>query len=340
MTENVLAEVTASPAMIATTEPLENPYTFVVGCPRSGTTLLQRMLNSHPSLAVGHEVRFVAETIERAMIGTDSPLTPAIVEHVVNHRSFHKLRLDENTVRGAASRSKTYSQFVSILFSEFAKKKGKRLAGEKTPHYVLSLPQLNTLFPRTKIIHLIRDGRDVALSARQWEHGPCKFELWRHEPIAACALWWAWHVKTGRCDGSKLGASVYKEVLYEDLVARTEETLRGLTDFLDLPYAPEMVSYHVGKVRHEPGLSAKESWMPPTAGLRDWRADLADRDTELFEALTGDLLSELGYERATQSTSPEIVKIADRCQESWAAEMKSRQDKLRRKGRRWLDLSA
>ncbi len=301
----------------------QNPYLFVVGCPRSGTTLLQRMLDNHPQLAVANDSHFIPRAIEDVPIGIDPVLTPELVEWVRSYRRFYRLSLSEADVHEAAAQARTYWEFVGHLYSAYGRRHGKPLAGEKTPDYVRHLPRLHALFPWVKTIHIIRDGRDVALSALEWareDKGPGKFELWQTEPVAVCALWWRWQVSTGRRDGEGLGLGRYGEVRYEHLVARPEETLRGLTAFLNLPFAHEMLTYHEGRTRHEPGLSAKKAWLPPTSGLRDWRTQMTERDVELFEALAGDLLSALGYERSMGATSPGIAKVAEQCRRGWESE--------------------
>ena len=104
---------------------------------------------------------------------------------------------------------------------------------------------------------------------------------------------------------------------YEDLVAQPEEVLRRVADFLELPYAPEMAKFHEGRVRYKPGQSAKKAWLPATPGLRDWRSERSPREIELFEALAGDLLSDLGYESGATVISDEIVEVAERCRKWW-----------------------
>ena len=130
-------------------------------------------------------------------------------------------------------------------------------------------------------------------------------------------MWWARFVDKGRRDGQLLGTCLYHEMHYEDLVAQSEQALRRISDFLELPYAPEMLMFHEGKTRHDPKLSSNRRWLPPTTGLRNWRADMAERDLELFEALTGDLLTALGYERGATVISDEIAEIAQRCRAWW-----------------------
>ena len=313
-----------------------NPFAFVVGCPRSGTTLLMRMLDSHRRLALVDEAHFIPSVITGAVAKSDPALTPALVERARNHRRFHRLGLSDEFVRDTANGTRTYSEFVSALYSEYGKARGKRLVGEKAPYYVRFLPVLHALFPRVRFVHIIRDGRDVALSLVNWAHrknkGPvARYELARHEPVAACALWWAERTATGCRDGKRLGPAHYLAVRYEDLVARPEGELRRITEFLELPYAPAMLKFHEAKIRHKPGLSAKSAWLPPTPGLRDWRRDMAPRDVELFEALAGDLLTDLGYERGAPGIKPEIADLAERCRTWWRGEMARRPAKARRK---------
>jgi hypothetical protein len=304
------------------------PYVFVVGCPRSGTTLLQRMLDNHPKLAVANDTHFIPLGIEHLPPGIDPPLTPELVKRVRSFFFFPRLELPDDVVSAAVAASRTFRQFVIALYKEYARMRCKALAGEKTPDYVRHLPRLHGLFPWVRTVHLIRDGRDVALSALEWarnDKGPGRFALWQEQPVAVCALWWRMQAGTGRKDGAPLGSDRYCEVRYEDLVAQPEEVLHGLCAFLRLAFAPQMLDFHVGKVRPQPWLSAKDAWRPATPGLRDWRTQMAKRDVELFEALAGDLLADLGYERSFSEFSPEVAAIAGRCRRWWDKVMARRQ---------------
>jgi hypothetical protein len=305
-----------------------NPYVFVVGCSRSGTTMLRRMLDSHPQLAVVDETHFIPKPIQHLPVGADVPLTPELVEWVRTYKRTYKLRLPDAVFYEAAEECTSYAEFVSVLYSAFARGLGKSFAGEKTPHYVQHLSLLHALFPWARTVHLIRDGRDVALSTVQWVsggRGPSKHDLWADEPIGVCALWWRGRVSSGRQQGAQLGPPHYREVRYEALVADPAEELRELAAFLDLPDAPEMATYYVGRTRQTPGLSAKKAWLPPTRGLRDWRTQMSPRDTALFEALAGDLLAELGYARGVDAFPAEVSETAERCREWWETKRVRRQ---------------
>jgi hypothetical protein len=302
-----------------------NPYLFVVGCPRSGTTLLQRMLDANPLLAVSNDPHFIPFA-PGVGAGLDPPVTEELVDWLLRYRTFARLGLDERTVRAAAASAATYRQLVAALYDAFGRERGKLLAGEKTPRYVRYLPLLHALFPGARVIHIVRDGRDVALSTLDWarpDRGPGRFRLWREHPLAVCALSWHWHVTTGMRDGTRLG-DLYSEVRYEDLVANPERTLRRLTAGVGLPFADGMLAFHAGRQRHERGLSAKAAWLPPTPGLRDWRTQLAPGDLELFEALAGDLLSRLGYERACDTISGPVASLAAAYRSAWEDELRER----------------
>jgi hypothetical protein len=319
-----------------------NPCLFAVGCPRSGTTLLQRMLDNHPQLAVSNDPHII-HAAPGVREGHDPPVTPELIDWLLGYRTARRLGLDDATIRAAAEGAQTYSALVEALYDALARARGKPLAGEKTPHYVRYLPLLHGLFPWAKTVHIVRDGRDVALSTLEWarpDRGPGRFRLWSEQPVAVCALSWRWHVATGRRDGLALGPSHYHELRYEDLLVDGEGALRALTAFLELPYAPEMLEFHQGRTRDDPGLDAKKAWLPPTAGLRDWRTDLTPDAVELYEAIAGDVLSLFGYERAFEAISAEARELAERCRDAWLAELAARKRRPASDLNGWIAIDA
>ena len=322
-----------------------NPFCFVVGCPRSGTTLLQRMLDHHPDLAVANDTHFVPRALEktaphladRAISGDPVPLTQALIDAVVGYRRFYRLGLDERLGRELALKQDDYAGYSSALYDRFAANEGKSLGGEKTPDYVRRLPLLFGLFPSTRVVHIIRDGRDVALSTLDWataSKGPGKLGLWNSEPLATCALWWRWQVLEGRGAGHMQSAR-YSEVRYAQLVEQPELELQRLCEFLGLSMSSEMLAYHVGRTRTDRG-SAKGNWLPPTSGLRDWRNQMSQQDVALFELLAGDLLEELGFERAHYRTDSNIERRAVACREWWSRFLERRERKRKRRSARAL----
>lgn len=310
-----------------------NPYLFIVGCPRSGTTLLGRMVDAHPDIAVIHEGRFAPDWFERRRgLTADGRVTPELIDRLLGHRPFQKLSVTRDELErllGDGDRV-PYAEFVSGIFDLHGRAHGKRLVGDKTPHYVRSLPTLHALWPAARIVHLIRDGRDVSQSVLGWrkvaERGGsvARFAAFREDPVATVACWWEWLVRLGREDGAALGPATYHEIRYESLVAEPAAESERLCNFLGVPYDDRMLGFHEGREREDPGLDAKKAWRRVTPGLRDWRSEMPPADLQRFEAVAGGLLDELGYLRGSSAPSAELSSHASRVRHSFTAELRDR----------------
>lgn len=319
-----------------------NPFVFVVGCPRSGTTLLQRMLDHHPQLAVANDTHFISRAlyksaprqVARAVEGLEIPLDEALIDGLLSYHRFHRIGVDADDARAMAAESSTYAGWIERIYTGFAARRGKPHGGEKTPDYVRYMPLLHGLFPRAKFLHIIRDGRDVALSTLDWagpRKGPGKWDLWEHEPVGACALWWRWQVETGRADARRLAVGSHVEVCYENLVRDPARQLRWISAFLALPYTESMVRFHSGKTTSIPGKSAKGNWLPATPGLRDWNTQMQPDDQALFQCIAGQTLAALALP-ATEHPIPATVRSRARvCIEWWRQFIDRRRKKTRRR---------
>jgi hypothetical protein len=157
-----------------------------------------------------------------------------------------------------------------------------------------NLRLLERLFPDALYVHLIRDGRDAALSFLAMPPGIVT-ETWMHPRTPAqFACQWRTEVAAARRLGGRAGAR-YLEVRYEELVGDVESTLRRICDFARLEYEPSMVDY-AGNVDVSAKPHQQRLMQPPTKGVRDWRTQMSAADVEAFEHVAGDLLRELGYE--------------------------------------------
>ena len=314
-----------------------NPYVFVVGCPRSGTTLLGRLLDAHPQLAIIHEGRFVAAWYERRRSVTpDGAVTPQLVDELLAFRPFKNVHVSRQQLERLAANGAepvSYARFVSGIFDLHGQALGKPLVGDKTPHYVRSLPTLHALWPQARFVHIVRDGRDVCLSVRNWRKvterrgAVARYSHWERDPVATAALWWEWQVRLGREAGAALGPERYLEIQYESLVDDPAAACRTLCAFLDVPYEASMLAFHEGRTREEPGLDAKQAWRPVTRGLRDWGTELPAGELERFEAASGELLDELGYERGAPSPGSDAVERAALARRSFAADIGRRRNR-------------
>jgi hypothetical protein len=308
-----------------------NPYVFIVGAARSGTTLLQRMVDAHPDIAVIHESHWIPRFYEeRIGLTADSTVTLELIPRLLDDRRFVKLGISQRDLEGLipSDRTISYADYVARIFDLYGRARGKRLVGEKTPGYVRSIPTLHYLWPEAKFVHLIRDGRDVFLSMKSWkrvDRSVGRFAAWRRDPVPSSALWWQWDVERGREAANLLGPELYHELRYERLVSKFAEELAKLCAFLGLPYDEAMLGFHEGRTKTKPGLDAKRAWLPLTPGLRDWRTEMPAADVEIFEAAVGGLLDDLGYERAFPNPSSEAIECASETRRRFVRELDERE---------------
>jgi hypothetical protein len=200
----------------------------------------------------------------------------------------------------------TVREGVRAFYRLYAAKHGKVRFGDKTPLYALEMPAIQRLLPEVRFIHVIRDGRDVALSLQKTWFAPSQ-EM-RH-----LARYWKRIVMKAREDGDKVG--FYLEVRFEELVSNPESALHQICSFLDLPYDPAMLHYwksaperlkeHKARQRkdgtvlvsQEQRLQQQRLTMePPQLGrVGVWRKEMAREDQAVFADEAGELLRLLGY---------------------------------------------
>jgi hypothetical protein len=263
---------------------------FIVGSARSGTTMLRLMLNAHPEVAVPPESRFIVELYT----GAEEVETSEFIDQLGRHRRFMTWDLPKEAVREELEdRPRVrFTDAVRAAFRAYAQVNGKVRWGDKTPRYVQHIPLLARLFPDARFIHLVRDGRNVALSYADVPFGP--------KTITRVARLWSDRVSSGSASGRPLGPTRYIEIHYEDLVEDAEGQAKSLCEYLDLEFDPGMLEYTErsrGAVlpraaRYNPHVAEK-----PIPSIRSWENGMPSSQVELFEALAGPVLSSLGYPR-------------------------------------------
>ena len=300
-----------------------NPFVFIVGCPRSGTSLLQRIVNAHPQIPITPETHWIPRLFEkRKGLTLEDMVTTELISRLLEQARFTRLGIgrEELLAMIAGGRPVSYSSLVTAIFDSYGDAQGKALVGDKTPGYVRRMNTLHALWPQARFVHLIRDGRDVYLSMR---HRPLHhlkagaFDTWSEKPVLTAALWWELNVRGGRKAGNLLGAGLYYEIRYESLVAHPREECETLSAFLGLPYDDAMLRFNETQRK-------KKERRPITPGLRDWRTQMPAQDLERFEAAAGGLLEELGYARAFPRLRPERLEDASRTRELFALDPRAR----------------
>ncbi|HMC89473.1 MAG TPA: sulfotransferase [Gemmataceae bacterium] len=288
-----------------------NPFVFIVGCPRSGTTLLQRMVDAHRQIAITPETHWIAPYfVRRKGLTPEGWVTPKLIRKLLAHPKFSRLGIGHLDLKKLlkVGGPVSYGRFVSGIYDLYGRAQGKHLVGDKTPGYARAIGILHHLWPGAKFVHLIRDGRDVCLSALEWRRPGkllSRLAIWGEDRVVAAALWWEWHVRLGRQAGNTLPRHQYHEIRYESLVARPAEECATLCAFLDVPYDEAMLRFHEKRPRSD---QADHPWMPILAELRDWRSQMPAENVERFEAAAGALLAELGYPRGSAQVRPKTLE--------------------------------
>jgi hypothetical protein len=280
---------------------------FIVGCGRSGTTLVRAILASHPDVAIPGESYFVPSLIRgwRLMLRNGTPDIDKIVFRFGN--SFRLMGVDPAEVERhlRAVPVATARDVVEAIFGLYADQRRVVRWGDKTPAYVRHIPLIAGAFPDARFVHVIRDGRNCAASFLEVPFGPNTVleaaELWRRSIIA------------GRQGGNAVGPDRYLEVKCEHLTAEPEAEIRRLCAFLDLTFDEAMTAPHLAAGREASSQVGQERLRERIRkNVRDWRKELRPAQIAAFEAVAGETLVACGYElQQMQSPARAWVRRAE-----------------------------
>tara|TARA_R110002049_G_scaffold44333_3_gene129876 strand:+ start:123051 stop:123893 length:843 start_codon:yes stop_codon:yes gene_type:complete len=277
---------------------------FIVGVGRSGTTLLRMMLDAHPEMAIPPELNWLEATMQD--FDATEPDLQALADKIAKTQSWPDLDMSRSDLDHLlqASRPPLAQSFLRQLYRRYANRFDKPRSGDKTPKNLLRMPWLQQVLPEARFIHIIRDGRDVALS---WK------SVWIGEraDISQLATSWKNQIEQGRRDSAQL--THYMEIRYEALSADPEKVLRQVCEFIELEVHPAQASFHnmsarrleeLKDMQHHRPIAAQErqdmfalTTRPPTTERIDkWKSEMTDQEIAIFHEKAGGLLHELGYE--------------------------------------------
>jgi|HigsolmetaAR202D_1030399.scaffolds.fasta_scaffold04922_2 Sulfotransferase domain. len=287
-------------------EPDRPPFPFIVGMNRSGTTLLRMMLDAHPELTIPPETHFVPALIKATRQRGATPEDALAAMKSVREWGDFNFSDEEMLRRLRALPKLRPGPAVRTFYEAYAERQGKPRYGEKTPTYVQKMKLIQRALPEARFVHVIRDGRDVALSVLD--------RTVRDLTAADVARRWRKKIRKAQEDAPALRH--YMEIRYEDLILDTEPVLRKVCEFLELPWSDDVLHYHERSperlkemARPLPGGGrAKEltverrmkthemTTKPPSRDrVQRWRRQMTEEQRREFEEVAGDLLAELGY---------------------------------------------
>jgi hypothetical protein len=255
----------------------QDPIIVIGGCPRSGTTLLRRLLDEHPSICCGPESNAL-------LPGRPNPDELAFA---------YDLPADE--IADLLSDSDSQATFVAEFFRRVTAARGKRRWAEKTPLNIAHLGWVLSHFPRARVIHVIRDGRDVVCSLR---HHPVRRFVdgaWKSVPqdrsVVSCSRQWL--SLTGKGMDWRTDAR-YLEVRYEDLVEDPEATMRRVMAFLEEPFDADWLRSRLADDEADANRPNAAGAITSTS-IGRWTRDLSVPEIDQVRRLATDRLLELDY---------------------------------------------
>lgn len=278
-------------------ETIQNPI-FLVGCPRSGTTLLQQMLDAHPDVAIAPETFFIRNFwLQQEKYGdlAEDHNYDQLVEDIVSLPEFQEMALNPEVYRAAAwQSSRSYPLLLSLLLEQFADKRDVAIVGEKTPNHLLYLSILQRFFPTARFVHIVRDPRAVVAS---WQTVP-----WTTGTLAGDASVWRRYMSTARGCPIVLKPSLHT-LHYEALIETPETTLKALCQFLQIQFEPAMLAYyqqpsHTVNAKREPWKINSKKQLSQTS-LSRWQSTLSDSMIAEIEAVVWPEMRHFGYSPIT-----------------------------------------
>ena len=309
---------------------------FIVGEMRSGTSWLRRTVSAHPEISCGHEGSFFGRDYDREEIsvytGPVSSFTRALAVSQ-EFKAWHELPWNAWTSSYDEDLRNLTRLSIDYFLTKEALRTGKRIIGDKSPQHTANLDEMHEIYPDARIIHIVRDGRDVAVSAmHHWwrlakdrpggvfELTPEEIEIrdayledregflasgrsiFIEERLGQLANRWSHRIGKAHRDGTSLYGERYLEIRYEDLLQSTSDTLRQVFELLHARRGDAIIERCIRASKFERVSNRQQGEENSASFFRkgvagDWKGVFTERDREIYKEQAGDWLIEMGYER-------------------------------------------
>ena len=270
---------------------------FIIGSGRSGNTLLRSILSGNSDISIPPESYRFPFAIKKFHIFNNrnwEDIISQVLKEFEDCKEFYTWEIDikdvQKRLENIADSKRTLSNIFDELFCTYAEKHSpkSKIWGDKTPMNTLYLDWIGPVFPYSKFVHIIRDGRDVASSY---------LKMGRYDTILEAVNRWINSIELAQSFGSKIKEN-YMEIRYEELVTNTESEIQRICDFLNIQYDSAMLDHtkQVGKLgdtdkSHHSNLSKPIS----SESIGKWKSNLSESDQESITKLLHKHLNRLGY---------------------------------------------
>jgi hypothetical protein len=268
---------------------------FIVGNDRSGTTMLRVILDRADGIAIPTESMLLGDFARVRRHGdlSTAAALDAFVQRVWKHPKVALWGIEGNppAAPSGLDHASAYRWAVEQPYRAFALRDGAARWGDKTPYYLDWIDELKAVWPDARIIELVRDGRDVALSIMPLPFGG--------NNVHVAASDWARGIRLGRAAAERYVGDVLT-VRYEDLTGNPGAEVQRVCTFLDIPYEERMLA--IEESPSDKVVADQQAWFTNLwnginqGSVGKWRTRMSARDLEIFAAAAGDELEQHGYE--------------------------------------------
>ena len=257
---------------------------------------MSRIIDSHPQIGIPFESHFY-NTFYPWLDYYGNLQLPAnrqrLVEDILATEVIKSWESSLNSQQILAGiKNNDFDGIVESIMSHWTQAQGKQRWGEKTPQHLFYWREIIQAFPNMQVIHIVRDGRDVALSWKKARFGP------KH--VYQLAKKWVHYLENIEQLKANLNPNAFLEVKYEELLLNPEQTIQEICDFLGEEFTPEMLCFYTnGKSYPTDQINQKNLSRPLMSNnIGKWRKKMTNRQLRIFEAIAGTTLERYGYQRS------------------------------------------
>jgi len=269
-----------------------------MGCHRSGTNLLYDMLLSAGGFAVYRGFLPIYKIlIPRFGSMENRASREKILKTWLRSKGFRRTGLDADELSARILKQcRNGGDFIRVVMDSVAENQQVQRWAVYDPDNVLHVERVKRDIPNAIFVHIIRDGRDIALSLKKMGgFTPLPWDRGQTDSLVATSLYWEWMVHQGRKHGRKFPAD-YIEIRYEDLITNPHETLGELGGFLDHDLDYDRIQRAgLGRLSETNSSFREEGAKEKIKPLGRWKERLTAGEVAAIEATVGDCLEENGY---------------------------------------------
>jgi hypothetical protein len=286
-----------------------SPPFFIVGAPRSGTTLLAALLDKHSNIAIGPETQFFTEFIPWNWAHKAPKTYEELVDSALEFKRIADFRLDrDRLLRHFKQYDLSFANLLRAIIEMHALDRSKLRPGEKIPLHLEHVPLILHQFPGSKVIYILRDGRDVVRSLLEvpWAapHNPRRFRRF--------CMRWTDAMEAMFLYEKTLPADQFMIVKFEALLMQPKSELAKICGFLGEKFEPtqlEPVRASSAVPEWEKDWKGKAAHMPDAARVQAWRQSSDQQQIWIMNSMMGNMLERAGYSDTKLDGCPPLMRV-------------------------------